>query len=313
MKRSYILAATAILCWSTVATVVKLLLGSLTSMQVLFLSSGFAALALLVYNAATGRLSMLRGYKPRDYLITLLIGIPGTFLYYVFYYSGTARMPASQAFIINYLWPIMSVIFACIILRERLTVRKAVAILLSFLGVVIVTGADLSATGSDTLLGALFCVLGAVSYGVYTALNQRFGYDKRISMMFFYLTSFVLTGVINLCTVGLPEVSPLQILGFAWNGIFTMAVANTAWMLALESGKTAKISNLAYVTPFLSLIWTALVLKEDIRLLSVLGLAVIVTGILIQLKDKKNAPAEDVAAEGASVDGVATEEENIEG
>lgn len=54
------------------------------------------------------------------------IGIPGTIFYYMFYYAGTDILPASQAFIINYLWPIMSVIFACIILREKLTAKKLV-------------------------------------------------------------------------------------------------------------------------------------------------------------------------------------------
>ena len=49
-------------------------------------------------------------------------------LYYVFYYTGTSNMPASQAFIVNYLWPIMSVVFACIILKEKMTVPKIFAL-----------------------------------------------------------------------------------------------------------------------------------------------------------------------------------------
>ena len=90
------------------------------------------------------------------------------------------------------------------------------------------------------------------------------------------------------CPNNVPTVGFVEILGFAWNGIFTMALAGTAWMLALESGKTAKISNLAYITPFLSLVWTRLILKEPISLLSLGGLGLIVLGILIQLKDRKN-------------------------
>ena len=119
MKRTYFLAATAILFWSSVATVTKLLMGSMTSMQVLSVSSLFAFLFLLCTNAATGRLALLRTYRVRDYLITVLVGLPGTFLYYMFYYAGASRLPASQAFIINYLWPIMSVVFACVILKDR--------------------------------------------------------------------------------------------------------------------------------------------------------------------------------------------------
>ena len=70
-------------------------------------------------------------------------------------------------------------------------------------------------------------------------------------------------------------------------GVFSMGIGNTAWALAMEKGNTAKISNLAYITPFLSLIWTALILKEAISIWSVVGLCVIVLGVFVQLKDSK--------------------------
>ena len=287
MKKSFALAAVAILSWSTVATIVKLLLGSLSSIQVLSFSAFFAFLFLFIFNLASGNIKKLKSYTAKDYITTVLIGLPGTFFYYLFYYAGTARMEASVAFIINYLWPIMSIVFACIFLKEKVTLRKVIAVLMSFLGVVIVMGADFKNMNRTMLIGAGLCVLGAVSYGIYTALNQKKSYDKKLSMMFYYFVTFVLTSIINIATNNVPHIEPIQILGFAWNGIVTMAIANTAWMIALESGKTAKISNLAYITPFLSLIWTALILKEKIGLSSILGLAVIVLGILIQLKDKK--------------------------
>ena len=290
MKRSYLFAAIAILFWSTVATVSKLLLGQLSSFAVLSYSSFFAALALLILNIATGNIKRLRTYRLRDYLITLAIGIPGTFLYYIFYYTGTSLMPASQAFIINYLWPMMSVLFAALILKERMTAKKTVALLLSFLGVAVVAGGGALAGGS--VMGAVFCVLGAVSYGIYTALNQRFGYDKRLSMMFFYATSFVLTAIINLARGDLALPATVTLLGLAYNGVLAMALANTAWMLALERGRTARISNLAYLTPFFSLILTSLVLHERPALTSLLGLALILLGILIQLLDGKKTGAQ---------------------
>ncbi len=284
VKKAYILAGISIVFWSTVATVSKLLLGSLTSMQVLCVSAFFAALALLVVNVITGNIKKLRTYTLRDYGKTVLIGLPGTFFYYLFYYTGTSYMPASQAFIINYLWPIMSVVFACIILKEPMTVRKAVAIGLSFVGVIIVTGGNLGAINGRTLIGTLFCILGAIAYGLFTALNQKGGYDKRLSMMLFFFTTFILTSVINLVTGSIAELSAGQVLGLAWNGVFSIALATTSWAIALECGKTAQISNLAYITPFLSLVWTALLLKEPIQITSLAGLAVIVLGIFIQMK-----------------------------
>ncbi len=287
MKKAYMLAAVSILCWSTVATVAKLLLGSINNFQLLWMSSLFAGLFLLIVNIATRRIKILKEYKVKDFLTSILIGLPSTFFYYAFYYAGTAVMPASQAFIINYMWPIMSVVFACIILKEKLTWRKGLAIAISFVGVGIVTSGELISFNATTLLGAVFCLIGAVSYGVFTALNQKKDYDNWLTMMLSYFTTFILTTVINGASGNLFVPDLVQILGFAWNGMFTMAVANTVWVLALKAGDTAKVSNLAYITPFLSLVWTFIFLGETPSIYSLVGLVVIILGIFVQLKDKK--------------------------
>ena len=143
MKKAYILAAISIFVWSTVPVMVKLMFGLLTSIQIVSVSAMFAAAALIIANVITGKIKELKKYKIKDYIITVLIGIPGTFFYYIFLYLGTDKMLPSQAFIVNYLWPVMSIIFACIILREKLTAKGGVAILMSFIGVIIVTGENL--------------------------------------------------------------------------------------------------------------------------------------------------------------------------
>jgi len=287
MKKTYLYAAISILFWSTLATVSKLLLGSLNSYQVLMYSALFAGVALLLVNIFTGKIRKLKRYKLKDYIITLLISLPGTFLYYVFLYSGTARMAASQAFIINYLWPIMSVVFACIVLKEKLTARKIIAFCVSFLGVMTVAGKELFSFDAQTLIGAVLCVLAAVSYGAFTALNQKWDYDEQLSMMLSFFAASLMSLFINISIGADFLVSIPQMLGFAWNGFFVMALATVTWALALRRGGTAKISNLAYITPFLSLIWTFLILKEPITPWSVGGLVLIVLGIFIQLKTFK--------------------------
>lgn len=287
MKKAYILAAITIFLWSSMATVSKLLLNTLDSFSVLCISALFAALFLLIINVATGNIKNLKNYKPKDIFTIILIGLPGTFFYYIFYYLGASDMPASQAFIINYLWPIMSVVFACILLKENMTVRKAVAIALSFVGVIIVTGGDLLKFDTKILMGAVLCMLAALSYGLFTALNKKFDYDKSLSVMLSFFATFLLTFVIVVAKGSPLTFSGVQYLGFLWQGITTMALGTTLWAIALSLGNTAKISNLAYITPFLSLVWTGLILKEQIKLSSLLGLAVIILGIFIQLKDKK--------------------------
>lgn len=288
----YIYAGVTIFMWSTLAVVSKLLLGKFDNFQVLWASAFFGSLILIILNTATGIIKQLKEFKIKDYLIVLLAGLPGTFLYYVFYYAGTDILPStSQAFIINYLWPIMSVVFACVINKEKMTLRKGIAIAVSFVGIAVVTAKDLfvpsTATLSVTLLGGLMCVLGAVSYGLFTALTNRFNYEKSLMMLVNFVATFIITTVINAVKGDLFIPTGFEILGFIWNGMFVMAIASTCWAIALHMGDTAKISNLAYITPFVSLIWIWLVLKEELSIFSVLGLIVIVAGIFIQLKDKK--------------------------
>ena len=288
MKKSYLLAAIAIFIWSTIPVVTKNLLASFTSLQIVSVSALFAAVFLLALNIATGRFKILRTYTLKDYVITTLIGAPGTFIYYIFLYIGTDKMLASQAFIINYLWPIMSIVFACIILKEKMTVRGAIAVALSFLGVVIVTGDNLLHFNQNTLIGAIFCILAAVSYGSFTALNKKYKYDKFLSMMISYAATFIFSFIINAATGNLFILTPAQTLGIIWNGVFSYAIGTTFWAIALDNGNTAKISNLAYITPFLAITWTSIFLPDDpFNPVSLLGLIVIVSGILIQLSQKK--------------------------
>lgn len=294
MKKTYFLAGAAVLCWSTLATVSKLLLGTLDEYQVLCVSALFAGVALLVVCGITGRLKLLKSWSVKDWLLSISVGLLGNFFYYICYYAGSALLPASQAFTINYLWPMMSVVFACILLKEKLTVRKCIAILLSFLGVFTVAGEGLLQFESQTLTGVLLCVGGAVFYGAFAALNKKYSYDKMLAMMLAFFAAGILSFFVTLLGKdGQPlnwNLDWLQVLGLAWIGVMTMAVANTSWALALDLGDTAKISNLAYCTPFLSLVWTSCFLPNDaFNPWALAGLCVIVLGIFIQLKDSKKA------------------------
>ena len=178
---------------------------------------------------------------------------------------------------------IMSVVFAVLLLKEKMTIRKGVAIFISFLGVITVAGNDLINFNADSLLGTGLCILAAVSYGAFCALNKKWHYDKQISLALSFLSTAFISLIVNLAMGSHFSFGLLETIGLAYNGIFVLAIATTTWALALDLGDTAKISNLAYITPFASLVWTSVILKESISVWSVAGLVIIVLGIFIQL------------------------------
>ena len=286
MKKPYLYACVAIAFWSTTATVSKLLLHSFTTMQILAVCSAVAAVFLLTVNLLTGKLAVLKTYRFRDYLITAGVGLLGTFFYNMFLVLGIDRLLASQAMIINYLWPMMAVVAGCVLLREKMTLRKTLAVAMSFLGVVIVTSnGQLSGFTGGNLLGALFCVLAAVSYGLFVVLNKRLRYESSVSMMLYYIVSTVVALACLLVSGNLPDLRGMQSLGLLWIGLGDYAVAYVSWALAMKAGQTAKIANLAYITPFVSLVVAHFFLGDPITLWSIGGLGVIVAGIFLQMKD----------------------------
>lgn len=288
MKKPYLYAFAAIGFWSTTATVSKLLLHSFTTIQMLAVCSAVAAAFLLTVNLATGKLRLLKTYRLRDYLVTAGVGLLGTFFYNMFLVFGIDRLLASQAMIINYLWPMMAVIAGCVLLKEKITVRKALAVAMSFLGVVIVTSnGQLSGLAGGNLLGAGFCVLAALSYGLFVVLNKRLPYASSVSMMLYYIVSTLVAVTCVLVSGDLPELKGMQSLGLLWIGLGDYAIAYVSWALAMKAGQTAKIANLAYITPFLSLLVAHFVLGDPLTVWSIGGLAVIVAGIFLQLKDAK--------------------------
>ena len=71
---------------------------------------GRFAVFLTVVNGVKGNLRKLKAYRVKDYLIVSGVGLLGTFLYNLFLVQGIDKLLASQAMIINYLWPMMAVV-----------------------------------------------------------------------------------------------------------------------------------------------------------------------------------------------------------
>lgn len=287
MKKSYFYALVSVFFWSTTTTVSKLLLHSISTMQVLAVSSVFATLFLLMVNVFKGNFKQLKSYQPRDYLVLAGVGFLGMFLYRMLLFFGVARMLASQAMIVNYLWPIMAVLASCVILREKLTVRKAIAVVMSFLGVVIVTtGGNAAGLSGSDLTGTVLVAVAAVFYGLFVAINKRLKYDSFVSMMFYNAVAAICAILGTLFSGETLLLTLSQNLGLVWVGVCNTAIGFVAWDLAMKTGDTAKVANLAYITPFLSLVVAYFLLGDPITIWSVGGLTVIVAGILLQLKDK---------------------------
>ena len=283
MKRNYIMAGIAIFCWSTLPPMTKVLLVDLSNMEVLFISSAIAFLFLLLFNCKQKNIQLLTEYTYKDVLIQIGLGFIGMFLYSALYYFSLTELSSQDACIINYLWPIMVIVFSAPILNEKVTGKKAVAIVLSFLGlIIIITKGHFTSLEMGNVKGIIACVAAAVCYGLFNVLNKKADYEQAVGMMIYFGVTAVAAGICFVYQGNYQPVTAIQIGGLLWLGIFIDAIAFLLWALALKDCDTAKISNLAYLTPFLTIVFSAALFNEKIHIYSVMGLLFIIAGIVVQ-------------------------------
>jgi len=279
----YVLLAS--LLWASTPAVVKLLLADLNVLQILFFNNLFALIGLAVVTFIQGKLTLIRGYSRNDYVVFAWMGFLGVFLYTLFLSGAISLLRAQEAYIINYLWPVMILIFASVILKEKITKRKIVSIICSFVGVsIVITGGDLLNLKFGNFYGILLAVFGAVTYGLFSVTGKKQDYEKYTSMTIYYIFGFVYAVVSVLFFSEIPKISIYQLAGLFWLGFFTSGLAFVFWFLALKHGDTAKMSSMIFLTPFLSLIYIYFMIGEKILFSSIAGLVIIVVGILIQSK-----------------------------
>lgn len=283
MKKSYMYAIVTVLIWSTLAPITKSMISEVPNMEVLFISSIFAFAFLLLLNIKNGTIKKMSRYTLKDYSVISGLGFVGLFVYSALYYYGLTQLSSQEACILNYLWPIMLVVFSCIFLREKMTAIKGFAMICSFIGIIIISLGSKNVVHGNPGLGIMSCIVAAACYGFFSVMNKKADYNQNFSMMIMWLVTAIASGVIGLFVESWVPIRGIQWLGLLWLGIVVNAVAYLLWALAIKSAEnTAQIANLAFLTPFLSLVVSRIFLKEQIQPQAFVALVFIVGGILLQ-------------------------------
>ena len=282
------MALVTVLMWSSLAPAVKLTVTEIPTLEMLSITAGLAFLFLFLYHVLRGKLSLMKTMSLRTILKMAELGFLGLFLYSALYYYGIDQLTSSEACILNYLWPMMIVIFSGILLHEPMTVKKITSMLLSFLGIVILSMGGDHGSG-NTALGILSCILAAACYGLFSVLNKKEAMDQSLTMMVIWLTTALCAALCSLFGEPWVSVHGLSWAGLVWIGVFLNAVAYLLWALAINgTDSTAAIANLAYLVPLLSMILSILFLHEPLRFRVILALLLIVGGILLQNMPSRN-------------------------
>ena len=296
-KKAYFFAFAAIACWSTIGSAFKISLHYLNPLELLFYSSVTACLVLFLILLFQGKLLLLRMVTFKEAGHSAILGLLNPFLYYVVLLKAYDILPAQEAGTLNYIWPLILVMLSIPMLGQKISLMSVFAILLSFAGIVIIAshpGANISpnSVGGPArvshVLGVTLALGSAIFWALFWILNLK---DKReaISKLFLNFCFGFFYTTVALAFSGNIRVPAWQgVAGAVYIGFFEMGITFALWLYALKySTTTAKVSNMIYLSPFISLIIIHFTVGETIFMSTIAGLIFLVTGIIWQQSLKR--------------------------
>lgn len=282
--KAYLFALTTVVFWSTIATAFKLTLEHAGFIQVLFFSSVISTIVLFLLLVFRGKSGLLFQLKPKDYLNGAIRGALNPFLYYLVLLKAYTLLKAQEAGTLNYIWPIMLVLLSIPFLKQKIGYKSILAILVSFFGIIIIsTEGRLMSLEFKEPMGVFLALISSVFWALYWILNIKDKSDEILKLFVNFSFGSLFIFITLLLTEGIHLPNLQATFGIVYIGLFEMGITFFLWLNALKySENTARVSNLIYLSPFLSLLIIRIMLGEKILLATIIGLGFIVAGIFGQ-------------------------------
>ena len=235
--------------------------------------------ALMAWWAGRGKAALER----QDWLGVLGLGFCGYYLSSFLDFWGLEYVSASLERLILYLNPTLVLLLGWVLFKKRIAQRQAVAMGISYSGVLLVFGHELSLAGTDAALGALLVFLSAVTYAVYLTysgqLVQRLG-SLRLAgwassaACVFCLLQFALLKPLDVSQVH-EQVFWLSLL----NAVVCTALPVLMVMMAIERigpGLTAQTGMIGPMSTLLMGVW---ILGEPFNAWIIAGTVLVLSGV----------------------------------
>lgn len=244
--RATLTGAVAILLWATLALGATLSAG-LPPFELLALTFTIGGLAGLAVVARGGRLAQLR-QPPAAFAL----GTAGLFGYHFFYFVALAHAPPVDASLINYLWPLLIVLFSGLLPGEQLHRHHVAGGLLGFIGAWVLISGGGTAPKLEYLPGYAAALTCAFVWSGYTVLNRRFAGLPTDGVAGQCLAVALLAAVCHAAWETTVRPSALQWLVIGWLGLGPLGLAFYVWDHGSKHGNLQLLGVLSYATPVLS-------------------------------------------------------------
>lgn len=283
-RRATLAGVVAILLWSAFALMTAATAG-LPPLQVLALSFAIAGGGGVALLALHGRASLrLLRQSPASWALS----VAALFGYHALYFVALKRAPVLEASLVNYLWPLLIVLFAGLMPGERLRAGALIGAVLGLLGtgLLLVRGGSLQLQ-AEYLVGYTAALAAALTWALYSVLNRRFAEVPSPAIAGSCLAVGVLGAAAHLAFEQWVAPTALQWAVIVLMGVGPIGGAFLLWDRGTKRGDLSLLGTLSYAAPLLSSLWLLLAGAAEPHWSQAVAVALLLLGAYLSLERRR--------------------------
>jgi len=274
----------AVIVWGASFIATKIAVGQISPIAVVFIRFAMGIPILLFAVILRKQFAFPKG---NEWGYFALLGFLGISFHQWLQSNGLITAQATTTAWIVSTSPAFIAILGWMVLKEKLNLLQSSGIVLAMIGVLaVVSKGDLSTLvgGKFGTTGDFLILISSVNWAVFSILSRRGLKNHPSTRMTFWVMTigWLITAVAFFANKSYTEMPLLDARGWMamiFLGIFTTGLAYIAWFDALAQLPAAQTGAFLFVEPLTSMVVAAIILNEQVTLVSILGGAVILLGI----------------------------------
>jgi drug/metabolite transporter (DMT)-like permease len=248
-RTATLIGLTAILMWSLLA-VLTVATGKIPAFQLAAMT--FAIGALVGFLTWIGRPDAPHALRQPP--LVWVVGVGGLFGYHALYFLALRFAPPAEAGLLNYLWPLLIVLFSSLLPGERLLPHHIIGAVLGLVGTVLLfAGNSGSGFAPGQLPGLIAAFVAAFVWAAYSVMSRKLKAVPTDAVAGFCAVTALLAAAVHgiVETTVWPETSS-QWLAIMALGVGPVGAAFYAWDIGMKRGDIRVLGAASYATPLLS-------------------------------------------------------------
>lgn len=278
------------LIWGASFLFIKVLLDYYNPFGIVFFRAIFGAITILII-----MLILKKPIIPKNtsWMMIIAVGLINSFIPWTLFGISETLISSSMASILNATTPIWTLIIGILLFKSKSSSMQWFGIILGFLGIFILLDIDFAQLSIENTYGFVAATLAAVSYGFASHMTRRYLNNLsnyQTSLYILIVTAFasaiplLWTDSFNWSYLYSEPKALLSLIGL---GGFGSGIAFIIYFYIIKKSSAEFASLVTYLIPISALFWGVTILNEELHTSMLLGLTLILFGVFISSRRKK--------------------------